>query len=47
MAKEFQLEGEKFDNVNEALKAALDHSLPHDIIVVCGSVFVIAEVESL
>ena len=47
MAKEFRLEGEKFDNVNEALKAALDHASTRDIIVVCGSVFVIAEVESL
>jgi dihydrofolate synthase/folylpolyglutamate synthase len=47
MAKEFGLKGEAFDNVNEALKSALGHSSPNDIIVVCGSVFVIAEVESL
>jgi len=47
MAKEFGLKGEAFDNVNQALKSALGHSSPNDIIVVCGSVFVIAEVESL
>jgi dihydrofolate synthase/folylpolyglutamate synthase len=47
MAKEFGLKGEAFDNVNEALKSALGHSSPNDIIVVCGSVFLIAEVESL
>jgi len=47
MAKEFELKGATFDNVNQALKSALDHASSHDIIVVCGSVFVIAEVESL
>lgn len=46
-AKEFDLSGETFSNVNKALKTALRKASPEDLIVVCGSVFVIAEVESL
>ena len=47
MAKEFDLSGETFSDVNKALKTALSKASTEDLIVVCGSVFVIAEVESL
>ena len=45
MAKDFDLEGETFSDVNKALKTALSKASAEDLIVVCGSVFVIAEVE--
>ena len=47
MAKEFDLNGETFSDVNKALKAALNKASAEDLIVVCGSIFVIAEVENL
>ncbi len=47
MANEFDLNGKLFTNVNKALKTALSKASPEDIIVVCGSIFVIAEVEKL
>lgn len=46
MAKEFDLSGETFPDVNKAIKAALPNASTDDLIVVCGSVFVIAEVEN-
>jgi len=47
MAKEFELNGKTFDDVNQALKEALKNASSKDLILVCGSVFVIAEVEKL
>jgi dihydrofolate synthase / folylpolyglutamate synthase len=44
-AKQFQLTGDTFPDVNKALKSALDNASNNDLIVVCGSVFVIAEVK--
>jgi len=44
-AKQHHLDGSAYENVNEALKAALDQASEKDLIVVCGSVFVVAEVE--
>lgn len=44
-AKQHHLEGNAYAQVNEALKAALDKASEKDLIVVCGSVFVVAEVE--
>jgi dihydrofolate synthase/folylpolyglutamate synthase len=44
-ANEYQLNGNSFPNVNEALRVALGNASKKDLIVVCGSVFVIAEVE--
>jgi len=44
-AKLYQLNGEAYDKVTEALKAATDQASEKDLIVVCGSVFVVAEVE--
>jgi dihydrofolate synthase/folylpolyglutamate synthase len=43
-AKKFDLYGESFDDVNEAVKAAKLNAGADDIIIVCGSVFLVAEV---
>jgi len=45
MAKQFDLKGETFVDVNKALKAAMKNASENDLVIVCGSVFVIAEVE--
>ena len=44
-AKTFELHGESFDDVNEAIKAAKLNAAADDIIIVCGSIFLVAEVE--
>jgi len=44
-AKEFQLEGEVFSNVNEALMAAKDRASREDLILVCGSLFLVGDVQ--
>jgi dihydrofolate synthase / folylpolyglutamate synthase len=44
-AKQFQLVGECYSTVNEALKSAISNTSEEDLIVVCGSVFVVAEVK--
>ena len=44
-AAAFELNGESFDNVNDALAAAKTNARPEDIIIVCGSVFVVGEVK--
>lgn len=41
----FQLAGESFDDVNKAITSAKNNAANDDIIIVCGSVFLIAEVE--
>jgi dihydrofolate synthase/folylpolyglutamate synthase len=38
------LSGLEFSEVNEALKAALLHAHPDDLVIVCGSVFLVGEV---
>ena len=43
-AKNFQLAGNSYKEVNEALKAALANASADDLIIVCGSVFVVGEV---
>ena len=43
-AKAFELNGKSFDDVNEAIKAAKLNAAADDIIIVCGSVFLVAEV---
>lgn len=43
-AATFQLIGEYFENVNDALKEALNHAGESDLILVCGSVLLVAEV---
>ncbi len=44
-AKQYHLKGEAYTKVTEALKAAIGSASEKDLIVVCGSVFVVAEVE--
>jgi dihydrofolate synthase/folylpolyglutamate synthase len=44
-AKAFGLEGHEFPDVNAALKAAKLNAARNDLIIVCGSVFLVAEVE--
>jgi dihydrofolate synthase/folylpolyglutamate synthase len=46
-AKAFNLHGEKYPDVNKALQTAIKNAGKEDLIVVCGSVFVVAEVELL
>ena len=43
-AQKFNLKGSMYDEVNKALKAAIDNSSGDDMIVVCGSVFIVGEV---
>ncbi|HEY0749547.1 MAG TPA: folylpolyglutamate synthase/dihydrofolate synthase family protein [Chitinophagaceae bacterium] len=38
------LEGQSFPDVNDALVAARQNALPDDLILVCGSIFLVAEV---
>lgn len=45
MAKSYSLFGKAYDNVNDAAISAMQHATPEDIILVCGSVFVVGEVE--
>jgi dihydrofolate synthase/folylpolyglutamate synthase len=46
MAETFGLNGESFDDVNMAINAAKQAAAIDDLIVVCGSVFLIAEVDT-
>jgi dihydrofolate synthase/folylpolyglutamate synthase len=46
-AGEFGITGDAFSDINLAIKEALANASPDDLIVVCGSVFVIAEVENI
>ncbi len=43
-ARSFELIGESFDDVNTAINSAKNNAGANDIIIVCGSVFLIAEV---
>jgi dihydrofolate synthase/folylpolyglutamate synthase len=45
-AKQFYLHGISYKDVNKALKAAIANASRDDMIVVCGSVFVVGEVEA-
>lgn len=45
IAREHNLKGHHYADVNTALTTALDHSNADDLIVVCGSVFVVGEVK--
>ncbi len=45
IAADYLLEGENFDNVNDAIAMAMKNANPHDVIMVCGSFFIIAEIE--
>lgn len=43
-SEQFELKGETYENVNIALQAALTHAHREDMILVCGSVFLVGEV---
>jgi dihydrofolate synthase/folylpolyglutamate synthase len=42
----FGLKGHSFIEVNEAIKEAMNHATPNDLILVCGSVFLVGEVNT-
>jgi dihydrofolate synthase / folylpolyglutamate synthase len=44
-AKKYDLRGDRYGEVNIALQAAMDNASAEDLILVCGSVFVVGEVE--
>lgn len=46
-ARKLGLEGNDFTNVNDALSYAKKHSSKDDLILICGSVFVIGELNSI
>ena len=46
-AKEAGLTGKSFPEVNGALQAAIQHTHADDLIIVCGSVFLVGEVNAL
>lgn len=45
-AKEFDLNGKAFPEVMQALQQAIDYAHKDDMILVCGSVFIVAEVDT-
>jgi dihydrofolate synthase/folylpolyglutamate synthase len=45
MAMKHQLTGECFDNVNEAIEQFKARATDEDLILVCGSIFVVGEVD--
>lgn len=45
-AGKLKLKGDSFPDVNEALEFALQHTHPDDLIIICGSVFLVGEVDS-
>lgn len=44
-AASYKLIGESFPDVNEALEFVMQHAHPDDLVVVCGSVFLVGEVD--
>jgi len=44
-ASEYHLKGDVFENVNDAIAAAKKKASDDDVIIVCGSVFLVGEVE--
>lgn len=46
-AKKLLLSGETYEDVNTALKTALQKAAKQDLIIVCGSIFLVAEVDRL
>lgn len=45
MANQHNLHGDAYDDVNEAIMSAIDVASLQDVIIVCGSFFVVAEVD--
>jgi len=46
-ALKIKLKGDAFPQVNEALDFALQHAHPDDLIIVCGSIFLVGEVNAV
>ena len=46
-AQKYQLAGNTFNEVNEALQAAINNASQEDMIIVCGSVFLVGEVNTI
>ncbi|HUC81829.1 MAG TPA: folylpolyglutamate synthase/dihydrofolate synthase family protein [Flavisolibacter sp.] len=44
-AIKYQLSGDVFNDVNQALQSAIQQSAKNDLIIVCGSIFLVAEVD--
>lgn len=47
LAKQYELKGKVAEDVNAALKDALTHASKNDLILICGSVFLVGEVNYL
>jgi dihydrofolate synthase/folylpolyglutamate synthase len=45
-AAAFNLKGSAFDDVNNAISSAKEHALKEDLVVVCGSVYLVGEVDT-
>lgn len=45
LAAQYELHGDGFDDVNDAVNTALKKADRHDVLMVCGSFFIIAEVD--
>ncbi len=45
-ARDLQLKGDSYPDVNEALEFSIQHAHPDDLIIVCGSVFLAGEVNA-
>ncbi len=45
-AGKLNLQGDSFPDVNKALEFALQHAHPDDLVIVCGSVFLVGEVDA-
>lgn len=45
LAAGYGLEGDEYENVNQALREALQKASANDLIIICGSIFVVAEVD--
>ena len=46
-ASEYNLKGDCFDDVNEAVKVARKSAHEKDLIIVCGSIFLVGEVNEI
>ncbi|PHX73905.1 MAG: dihydrofolate synthase, partial [Chitinophagaceae bacterium] len=47
IAKSISVEGKSFDDVNLAIEEALLSAAPNDLIIVCGSIFVVGEIRKI
>ena len=45
LAKNHNLNGDTYGNVNDAITIALSNASPNDLIIICGSIFVVGEID--